>query len=108
MSALVSPPKARESILMGDMKASSPRGSEFTWNMNLPRFRLHLYAVPGAARSRVSKVLACTHSALMRTVCDPIVALSQGDDIEPVDVLTPASRIVFPIRCDAYCEPWFE
>lgn len=36
---------------------------------------------------------------------DSIAALSQGDDIEPVEGSMPASRIVLPSSSETYCEP---
>ena len=62
--------------------------------------------ISSAARSRLSKVRACTHSALMTPMSDSIAALSQGDDIEPIDGSIPASRMVFPSSSEAYCDPW--
>lgn len=37
---------------------------------------------------------------------DSIAALSQGDDIEPIDGSIPASRMVFPSSSEAHCDPW--
>ena len=37
---------------------------------------------------------------------DSIAALSQGDDIEPIDGSIPASRMVFPSSSEAYRGPW--
>ena len=64
--------------------------------------------ISGAARSRVSNVRACTHSALTGPVGDPVAALSHGDDTGPVEGLMPAARIVFPSGGDACRGPWSE
>lgn len=42
----------------------------------------------------------------MGPMSDSIAALSQGDDIEPVDGSIPASRMVFPSSSEACCDPW--
>ena len=61
--------------------------------------------ISSAACSRVSKVLACAHSALMRPMGDPIAALSHGEDIDPIEGSMPASRIVLPGSSETCCEP---
>lgn len=61
--------------------------------------------ISSAACSRVSKVLACTHSALMRPMSDSIAALSHGEDIDPIEGSMPASRIILPSSSETYCEP---
>ena len=58
------------------------------------------------ARSRASKVLACTHPALMGPMSDPMAALSQGDEMEPIEGSMPASRMVPPGSSEAYWLPW--
>lgn len=62
--------------------------------------------ISSAARSRLSKVRACTRSASMAPMSDSIAALSQGDDLDPIDGSIPASRIVLPSSSEACCEPW--
>ena len=62
--------------------------------------------VSSAAWSRLSKVRACTHSALMTPMSDSMAALPQGDDIDPIDGSIPASRIVLPSSSEACCGPW--
>lgn len=70
----------------------------------LQRHSMHS-KISSAACSRVSKVLACTHSALMRPMSDSIAALSHGEDIDPIEGPVPASRIVLPSSSETHCEP---
>ena len=61
--------------------------------------------IPSAARSRVSKALACTRPASMRPMSDSIAALSRGGDIDPIEGSMPAPRVVLPSSGETYCEP---
>ena len=61
--------------------------------------------IPGDARSRVSKVLACTHPASMGPMSDSTAASSRGDGTEPVGGSTPASRMVPPGSGEAHRPP---
>ena len=58
------------------------------------------------ARSRASKVPACTHPASMGPMSDSMAALSQGDEMEPIEGSMPASRMVLPSSSEAYWLPW--
>lgn len=62
--------------------------------------------ISSAAWSRVSNVRACTHPALMGPMSDSVAALSHGDDMEPMEGLMLAARIVLPSGGDACWEPW--
>lgn len=57
------------------------------------------------ARSRASKVPACTHPASMGPMSDSMAALSQGGEMEPIEGSTPASRMVPPGSREAYRPP---
>ena len=76
------------------------------WIPTLLQRRSMYSKISSAAWSRLSKVRACAHSALMTPMSDSMAALSQGDDIDPIDGSIPASRIVLPSSSEAYCEPW--
>ena len=62
--------------------------------------------ISSAAWSHASNVRACTRPALTGPMSDSMAALSHGDDMEPMEGLMPAARIVFPSGSDACCEPW--
>ena len=64
--------------------------------------------ISSAARSRLSKVRACTHSALTRPIGDSMAALSQGEEIAPIEGLMPLSSMVRPSRSGTYRDPWPE
>lgn len=61
--------------------------------------------ISSAACPRLSKVRACTHSALTRPIGDSMAALSQGGEIAPIEGLMPFSLMVRPSRSDTYCDP---
>lgn len=64
--------------------------------------------ISSAARSRLSKVRACTHSALTgphRRLHGRVVP-GRGD--RPIEGLMPSSPMVRPGRSDAYRDPWPE
>ena len=64
--------------------------------------------ISSAACSRLSKVRACTHSALTGPISDSMAASSRGEEIAPIEGLMPFSLMVRPGRSDAYRDPWPE